>query len=146
MLKIFPYQNCFRFSDPIVRYGVTFYACNARTRVKCNSVTKNQIWKTKTVLKRKDFLKILELSNSHLVNKQKKKKWSVVLKCVKVISQWQGLFLKIDHGFFRVIGPKCANKSRCDFEILIFSLLPFIIPPYLSAMYVYKPSYESIPL
>ena len=32
--------------------------------------------------------------------------------------------------FFRVIGPKCANKSGCDFEILIVSLLPFIVPPY----------------
>jgi len=43
--------------------------------------------------------------------------WSVVLKRVKVVSQWQGLFLKRDHGFFRVVGPKCANKSRCDKEI-----------------------------
>jgi len=56
--------------------------------------------------------------------------WSVVLKRVKVVSQWQGLFLKRDHGFFRVIGPKCANESHCDFGILIFSLLPFNSPPY----------------
>ena len=30
--------------------------------------------------------------------------------------------------FFRVIGPKCANKLRRDFG-MIFSLLPFNIPP-----------------
>ena len=55
---------------------------------------------------------------------------SVVLKRLKVISQWQVFFSKIEHGFFRVIGPKCAIKSHCDTQILIFSLLPFNSPPY----------------
>ena len=38
----------------------------------------------------------------------------VVLRVTKVISQWQGVYLKIDHGFFRVIGPKCDIKSHFD--------------------------------
>ena len=28
-----------------------------------------------------------------------------------------GFFFKIDHGFLRVIGPKCAIKSDCDTTI-----------------------------
>ena len=38
-------------------------------------------------------------------------------------------FLKIDYEFFRVIGVKYGNKSHPFFEISIFSLLPFIVPP-----------------
>ena len=38
----------------------------------------------------------------------------VVLKVTKLILQWQGVCLKMDHGFFTVIGPKCAIKSHCD--------------------------------
>ena len=40
-------------------------------------------------------------------------------------------FSKIDYEFFRVIGVKYGNKSPHFFEIYIFSLLPFIVPPYL---------------
>ena len=64
------FQNCFRFWSTTFCYGVTFYACHTRTRIKRNSVTKSRRSKTKTVLKLVYFLKILELSNSHLVNIQ----------------------------------------------------------------------------
>ena len=64
------FQNCFRFLSTTFRYGVTFYACHTRTRIKRNSVTKSCRSKTKTVLKSVHFQKILELSNSHLVNIQ----------------------------------------------------------------------------
>ena len=43
-------------------------------------------------------------------------------------------FLKIEYEFFRVIGVKYGYKSPHFFEILIFSLLPFIVPPYLSQL------------
>ena len=34
-LKIFPFQNCFRFSDPIFRYGVMFYASTCVAGLRC---------------------------------------------------------------------------------------------------------------
>jgi len=40
-----------------------------------------------------------------------------------------GLFFKIDHGLFRVLGPKYDKKSPYGFGFLIFSLLPFIVTP-----------------
>ena len=64
------FQKCFHFSFTTFRYGVTFYACTCVTRIKRNSVTKSCRSKTKTVLKSVHFQKILELSNSHLVNIQ----------------------------------------------------------------------------
>ena len=42
----------------------------------------------------------------------------------------RGFILKIDYGLLRVIGLKYDIKSPFDFEILIFSLLPFIVPLY----------------
>ena len=46
--------------------------------------------------------------------------------------------MKIDYEFFRVIGVKYGNKSPHFFKILIFSLLPFIVPPYLDIALVFE--------
>ena len=53
-----------------------------------------------------------------------------VLKRVKVKWQCRVFFFKIDHGLFRVIGLKLGGEPRPVFEIYIFSLLPYIAPPY----------------
>ena len=42
-----------------------------------------------------------------------------------------GFFFKIEHGLFRVIGLKLAGEPQGVFDLISFSLLPFIIPPYL---------------
>ena len=94
----------FRFWSTTFRYGVTLYACMRVTRIKRNSVTKSRRSKTKTVLKSVHFQKILELSNSHLVNIHFFFFWSIVLKRVKVKWQCRVFFFKIEHGLFRVIG------------------------------------------
>ena len=39
-------------------------------------------------------------------------------------------FFKIDHGLFRVIGLKYGGEPSPVFEIFIFWLMPFIVPPY----------------
>ena len=58
--------------------------------------------------------------------------WSLVLRRVKVKCQCRFFFLfKIEHGLFRVIGLKLAGEQPRVFVFLIFSLLPFILPPYL---------------
>ena len=41
-----------------------------------------------------------------------------------------GFFFKIEHGLFRVIGLKLAGEPQGVFDLISFSLLPFIIPPY----------------
>ena len=42
-----------------------------------------------------------------------------------------GFFFKIEHGLFRVIGLKLAGEPQGVFDLSRFSLLPFIVPPYL---------------
>ena len=46
--------------------------------------------------------------------------------------------LKIGYEFFRVIGVKYGNKSPHFFEISIFSLLPFIVPPYYRSLSLFE--------
>ena len=55
--------------------------------------------------------------------------WSIVLKRVKVKWQCRGFFFKIEHGLFRVIGLKLAGEPQGVFDLISFSLLPFILPP-----------------
>ena len=83
------FQNCFRFCIYDLR-------STRVTRLRRNSLTK-------TVLKSVHFLKILEISNSHLDNMQKK--WVHSTKTCKLQSPNVFVFLKIDPHIFRVLGP-----------------------------------------
>ena len=126
------FQNCFRFLSTTFRYVVTFYACHTRTRIKRNSVTKSRRSKTKTVLKSVHFQKILELSNSHLVNIQYFFSFlSIVLKCVKVKCQCSLFFFQDRPWVLRVIGLKLAGKLRPIFEFFYFLTFAFYPTPLL---------------
>ena len=47
------------------------------------------------------------------------------MKVTKLIWQWQGVYSKIDHWYFRVIGMKLAKKSSYDTPFFSFFTLTF---------------------
>ena len=73
--------------------------------------------KTKTVLK------TLELSNSHLVNIQKKN-WSIVLNRVKVKCQCQGIFSRQTMGYLELQAPNMVGNHP---PFLPFSFFDFCL-------------------
>ena len=81
-----------------------------------------------------DFESIFEMRMSIFrpVFKKNVKKMDFPLYFQIVMLLWQGSFVEIDYGFFKVFGQYFRGKSLGTFNILKFGLWSFIPTPYFS--------------